>query len=86
MLIRNFRIAAKGKGKYCPVKNELQIRKGRKTYRFTCEERELWFSSPDHADVPVLIAPDASVRELRRSITSIVDSYDFQQGDPPSSY
>jgi hypothetical protein len=74
MLIQNFRTAAKGHGKYCPTKNELRVRKGRKVYRFTCTEYEIRFAAPARPEVVITIAPDATVPELRRAIPSIIDS------------
>lgn len=85
MLIHNFRIAAKGKGEYCPVKNELRVRRGRKVYRFTCGEFELRFATPSREVLVTHISPDATVRELRRGISSIIDSYETLRGDGPDS-
>jgi hypothetical protein len=74
MLIQKFRTAAKGNGKYCPVKNELRVRKGRKVYRFTCGECELRFAAPAQPEVAFPVAPDATVREFRRGISAIIES------------
>ena len=79
MLIQNFRIAAKGHGKYCPTKNEIRVRKGRKVYRFTCTEREIRFAAPARSEVALHISPDATVRELRRSISLMIDLYENHQ-------
>jgi hypothetical protein len=73
-LIQNFRNAAKGHGKYCPVMNELQVRKGRKIYRFSIGEDVLRFTAPGRSEVAFLIAPDATVTEFRRSFAELVDS------------
>lgn len=81
MLIQNLRTAAIGYGKYCPAKNELQVRKGRKVYRFTCTECELRFTAPGRTEVVILIAPDTTVRELRRSIPLIIDLHENCQGE-----
>lgn len=74
MLIQSFRKASRGMGEYCPIKNELRVRKGRKVYRFTCGEGELRFAAPGHEEVVEYISPDATVRELRRGIASLVES------------
>jgi len=74
MLIRNFRAAAKGHGEYCPIKNELRVRKGRKVYRFTCGEYELRFAAPGREEVVLLLAPDAKVSEFRRCIADLTNS------------
>ena len=74
MLSQNFRKAAKAHGEYFPDRNELQVRKGRKIYRFTCVKCELRFSAPGRAEKVFLIAPDATVRELRRAFASLIDS------------
>lgn len=73
MFIQNFRNASKGLGKYCPIKNELLVRKGRKTYRFTCGECELRFTAPGCEEVLFQLAPDAEVFELRRGIARLVN-------------
>lgn len=69
MLIQNFHTAAKGHGEYCPVKNELRIRKGGKLYRFTCGECELRFTAPGREEVVFPFASDAKVSEFKRCIT-----------------
>ena len=74
MLIQNFRTAAKGLGQYCPDRNELRVRKGRKLYRFTCEECELRFAVSARPEVVLLVAPDTTVRELRCWITGLINS------------
>ncbi len=66
MFADNFRKAAKGYGTFCPVKNELQIRKGRKIYRFRCEGQSLLFKAPAGQETVLLVAADATVLELRR--------------------
>ena len=72
-ILKNFRTATKGHGEYCPVKNELRVRKGRKTYRFTCcEEGELRFAAPAEVEVVFPVAPDATVREFRKFITALI--------------
>ena len=76
MLMQNFSIAAKGHGKYCPVKNELRVRRGRKVYRFTCGEYELRISSSAKPEVALPIAPDATVSEFRNSFSSLIDWYE----------
>jgi hypothetical protein len=73
MLFQNFRSAAKGYGKYCPVKNELHVRKRNKIYRFICGEYELRFAAPARPEVVFPIAPDATVLELRRCIAELID-------------
>jgi hypothetical protein len=73
--MQNFSIAAKGYGKYCPVKNELRVRRGRKVYRYTCGESELRISTAARPEVALLIAPDATVSELRNAFTSVIDWY-----------
>lgn len=82
MLIRNFRTAAKRLGDYCPIKNELRIRRGRKVYRFTCcGEGELRFAAPARPEAAIFIATDATVRELMRSIPLIIDSHEAHRGE-----
>lgn len=77
-LKRKFRTAAKGLGNYCPIKNELRIRKGRKVYRFICcGVGELRFTAPARPEVLIYIAPDATVRELKRSIPYIINSQEI---------
>lgn len=73
MILQNFRAAAIGHGEYCPVKNELRVRKGRKIYRFTCGEGELRFKASGRDEVVFPIAPDATVRELRKCIIYLID-------------
>ena len=73
MIFKRFREAAKGHGKYCPVKNELLVRKGRQFYRFTCGESELRFTAPGCEEVVLPFAPDVEVREFRRSIAGLMD-------------
>jgi hypothetical protein len=74
MIFQKFRTAAKGYGEYCPVKNELRVRKGGKTYRVTCGKGELRFAAPDRPEVVFPFAPDVSVREFRRCIAELIDS------------
>lgn len=74
MLIQNFRKASEGYGKYCPIKNELRVRKGRKVYRFICGNCELRFVAPGSEEVVIHPAPDATVHELRRCISYLADS------------
>jgi len=74
MLLRSFRKASRTLGEYCPVKNELRVRKGRKVYRFTCGEGELRFATPGSAEVVIHIAPDATVPELVRGIARLIES------------
>jgi hypothetical protein len=79
MLIQNFRSAAMGHGKYCPAKNELRVRKGRRVYRFTCTERGIRFAAPAQSEVSLYIAPDATVHELRRGISLVIDFHESNQ-------
>lgn len=72
-LIQNFRTAAEEHGKYCPVMNELQVRKGRKIYRFSIGEGVLRFTAPERPEVMLPIATDATVTELSRCFTVLVD-------------
>ena len=72
MMIQRFRTAAQGLGKYCPLKNELRVRKGRKIYCFTCGEQEFRFVSTGQPEVVIPFAPDATVDEFRRSIVSLI--------------
>ena len=66
--------AAKGHGNYCPVKNELQVRKDRELYRFSFGECELRFAASGRPEVVFLVAPDITVSELRRCISKLIDS------------
>ena len=74
MLARSFRKASRGLGEYCPMKNELRVRKGRKVYRFTCRECELRFAAPGQEELVIHIAPDATVPELRKGMASLIES------------
>ena len=74
MILQRFREAAEGRGTFCADKNEVCIRKGRKTYRFTCGEHELRFAAPGSPVAVFPLAPDATVGEFRRCITKLVDS------------
>lgn len=74
LLTQSFRKASRGLGEYCPVKNELRVRKGRKVYRFTIGEGELRFAAPGHEEIVIHIAPDATVPELRRGIASLIEA------------
>ena len=78
MLIQTFRTAAKGRGKYCPVKNELSIRKGRKVFRFICGEGELRVAVSGQPEVVFPVAHDATVRELRSAFSWFVDPHGTQ--------
>lgn len=73
MLSKKFRQAARSHGEYWPVKNELRVRSGSKIYRFICRESRLRFAAPGQQEVKLYIAPDATVRELRRAIAGIID-------------
>lgn len=81
MLIQNFRSAAIGHGNYCPNKNELEVCRGKRVYRFTCTECEIRFAAPARSEVVLDIAPDATVRELRRGISLIIDLHENHQGE-----
>lgn len=72
MANRNFRAAAQGFGKYCPVKNELRIRKGGKTYRFICGEQELRVLATGKPEIVIPIASDAKVCEFQRTIALMI--------------
>lgn len=61
-------------GEYCPTKDELRVRKGRKVYRFTCGESELRFAAPGREEVVEYIATDATVRELRQAFAFLIES------------
>ncbi|MBT8044571.1 MAG: hypothetical protein KJO79_06435 [Verrucomicrobiae bacterium] len=74
MLSKIFRQAAKACGEYCPDREELRVRRGSKIYRFICRECRLRFAAPGQQEVEFYIAPDATVRELRRAIAEIIDS------------
>lgn len=74
MVIRNFRTAAQGLGKFCPIKNELRVRKGRKTYRFTCGEQELRLASTGQPELVLPLASDAKVYEFRKFIVLLIEN------------
>ena len=74
MISQRFRAAVKGHGKYCPIRNELLVRKGGKTYRFICGESEFRLEAPGCEEVVFPFAPDVKVREFRRCITELIDS------------
>jgi hypothetical protein len=71
LLYHNFRKAAKGQGKYIPDRNELQVRKGRRLYRFICGHCEIRIVSTAHTEVVLPVAPDVTVRELRRCFAEL---------------
>lgn len=73
MLTQKFRAATKMHGEYCPAKNELRVRRGRRVYRVTCEECTIRFKVSSFPDVIFDLAPDATDRELSRSIGTIID-------------
>ncbi len=74
MLIQNFRTAAEGSGEYCPIKNELRIRKGRKVYRFTCGGFELRFVAPGREEEIFILAPNIRVDEFMRCFDDLTGS------------
>jgi hypothetical protein len=74
MIIQRFRVAAKGHGKYCSIKNELLVRKGRMTCRITCEKYMLRFTAPGCSEFLIPFAPDVKVHEFRRTIAWLVDT------------
>lgn len=74
MLLLSFRTASRGIGEYCPVNNELRVRKGRKVYRFTCGDGELRFAASGQEECVIHTAPDATVPELRRGIASLIET------------
>ena len=75
MLSQNFRKAAKALGMYIPERSELQIRKGGRIYRFFCEDGMIRFAPPGGPEVEILVAPDATVWELRRGIALYCDPH-----------
>ena len=80
MLIKNFITAAKDYGNYCPVKNELRVRRGRRVYRVSCGESELRLVTSGRPEYVIAVAPDVTVRELRRTFSLIADSRQTQRG------
>jgi hypothetical protein len=76
MLFQNFRLAAEGQGEYCPLKNEIRIRKGGKVFRFVCEEDEILFTAPDRPEIAIPIALDATASELRRGMSLWMDYHE----------
>lgn len=74
MLLLSFRTASRGMGEYCPVKNELRVRKGRKVYLLTCGDGELRFAASGQEELVILIAYDATAPELRKGIASLLGS------------
>jgi hypothetical protein len=74
MLTDNFRKAAKGHGTYCPVKNELQVRKGRKIHHFRCGEHTLLHTPPARQEITLLVASDATAPELRHCFDIVINS------------
>ena len=76
MLHQVLRQAAEGHEVSCPAENELQIRKDGRTYRFTCGNCELRVEDSGGPEVVFLLAPDATVQELRRFLAELVDSSD----------
>lgn len=73
-LLLTFRKASRGLGEYCPVKNELRVRKGRRVYRFTCGDGELRFAASGQEELVIPMAYDATVRELRQAFAFLIES------------
>jgi len=69
-----FRTAAESFGGYCPVKNELRVRKGRKTYRFTLGRGVIHCEAPDLPEVVCPFSPDVTVGEFKRFIASLTNA------------
>jgi len=74
MLNQNFIAAAKDYGEYCPFRNELRVRRGRKVYRLTCGDAELRVAATGQPEVVLPIADNATVQELKCAFSLIVDS------------
>jgi len=74
MISQRFRVAVKGHGKYCPIKNELFVRKGRKTCRIVCGVAVLRFTASGCSELLIPFAPDVKVREFRQCIAWLTDS------------
>lgn len=73
MIIQTFRTATRDLGDYCPIKNELRVVKGRKLYRFACTEHEMRFAATGRPGLVIPLAPDATVKEFRQSIVSLIE-------------
>lgn len=72
-LIQNFRTAAEGFGKLCPVQNELLIKKGRNVRRLICEESQLRLMVADQPEVILYVSCDATVDELKQLFSTLGD-------------
>jgi hypothetical protein len=72
-IMQVFRQASEGYGTYCPIKNELRVRKGRKVYRFICAESELRFLAPGSEEVVLYFACDITILEFKRCIAYLLE-------------
>jgi hypothetical protein len=80
--MQNFHAAAKDQGEFCPIKNELRVRRGKKVYRFTCRgEGELRFTAPNEPEVVITLSADATVCELKRGIPYLIDAHETKRGN-----
>lgn len=61
-------------GKYCPAKNELLVRNGRKIQRFVCGNHEIRVVAPAKEEAVYYCAPDATARELQKFFTEMIVS------------
>jgi hypothetical protein len=71
MLAKPLQKAANGFGKYCPEKNELIVRKSRKTLRFIFEKGKVRVLFPTRREVVFYFAPDIRAHELRNFIAEM---------------
>ena len=74
MLAQPLKKAAEEFGKYCPERNELLVRKGRKTHRLIFGKSDVRIVSPAKPEVVIYFAPDITVRELKNLITFMTAS------------
>ena len=65
MLAQSLQEAAGKFGKFCPVKNELVVRKGRKTHRFIFGDGELRVVFPDGQEILNYFAADMKASDLK---------------------
>lgn len=73
IVMQIFRQASIGYGKYCPIKNELRVRRGSKIYRITCEKCVLRFVAPESEEVVIPFASDITILEFKRSIAYLLE-------------
>jgi hypothetical protein len=77
MLAQPLQAAAKEFGKYCPVKNELLVREGRKTHRFIFGDGQIRVVFPAGQESVLYVSTDITVRELKQFIARMTASKEY---------